>query len=68
MWDCGAQSGTFYRKIPQFLLGGTAKSHITKIHNVSTEPSLHYPTPCGFALTLHGNIRHGPESLRHGSL
>jgi len=68
MWDCGAQSGTFYRKIPQFLLGGTAKSHITKIHIVSTEPSLHHPTPCGFALTLHGNIRHGPESLRHGSL
>jgi hypothetical protein len=31
MWDyCGAQSGTFYRKIPHFLLGGIGKSHITK--------------------------------------
>jgi len=32
LWDCGAQSGTFYRKIPHFLLGGIGKSHITKIH------------------------------------
>jgi len=32
MWDYGAQSGTsFYRKIPHFLLGGTAKSHPKKI-------------------------------------
>ena len=36
MWDCGAQGGTFYRKIPHFLLGGTAKSHITKNHIIST--------------------------------
>jgi len=36
MWDCGAQGGTFYRKIPHFLLGGTAKSHITKNHITST--------------------------------
>ena len=26
------------------------------------------PTPRGFALALHGNIRHGPELQRHGSL
>jgi hypothetical protein len=68
MWDCGAQSGTFYRKIPHFLLGGIGKSHITKTHIVSTEPSLHHPTHSGFAVTLHGNIRHGPKSWRHGFL
>jgi len=53
MWDCGTQGGTFYRKIPRFLLGGIGKSHITKIHIVSTEPSLHHPTHSGFAVTLH---------------
>ena len=68
MWDCGAQIGTFYRKIPHFLLGGTGKSHITKTHIVSTKPLLHHPTPSGFAVTLHGNIRHGPKLWRHGSL
>jgi len=30
MWGCGAQSGTFYRKIPHFLLGGIGKSHTHK--------------------------------------
>jgi hypothetical protein len=28
------------------------------------EPFLHRPTPCIFALTLHGNIHHGPEYSR----
>ncbi len=68
MLDCGAQSGTFYRKIPQFLLGGIGKSHITKTNIKSTEPSLHHPTHSGFAITLHCNIRHGPKSWCHGSL
>ena len=51
----------FLPENPTFLLGGIGKSHITKIHIVSTEPSLHHPTHSGFAVTLHGNIRHSSE-------
>ena len=55
------QGGTFYRKIPHFLLGGTAKSHITKIHIVSTKPSLHHPTHSGFAVTIEQRLLHDLE-------
>ena len=36
----------------------------TQTHKMSR----YHPTPSGFALPLHGNIRHGPESYRRGSL
>ena len=36
----------------------------TQTHKMSR----YHPTPSGFALPLHGNIRDGPESFRRGSL
>jgi hypothetical protein len=30
--------------------------------------SCYHPTPSGFTLPLHGNIRHGPESFLRGSI
>jgi hypothetical protein len=58
----------FLPENPTFFVRRNRKIPHTQIHIVSTEPSLHHPTHSGFAVTLQGNIRHGPKSWRHRSL
>ena len=74
MWIVVRRVDTLLRR-GYFLVGllgakwGRCTKNPTKIppHTPQDEQSLHRPTPSGFALPLHGDIRHGSESRRRAS-